>query len=158
MSMAQKIKLHVNGRAHNVEVEPETPLLYVLRNDLELNGPRYGCGYEQCGVCMALVNGVPLPTCKMPVASAVGKTIRTLEDLGTEEKPHPLQRAFIQEQAAQCGYCISGAILCAHALLEQKPKPSERDIRLALERVLCRCGTHARIIRAVQRAAKEAGA
>lgn len=153
--MPQLITLNVNGRSHTVEVEPETPLLYVLRNDLLLNGPKFGCGLEQCGSCMALVDGEAVPTCRLPASEAEGRAITTLEGLGTKQSPHPIQKAFIAEQAAQCGFCINGMIVRAKALLDREPDPSEAEIREELARVLCRCGTHARILRAVQRAARE---
>lgn len=144
--------LHVNGRDHAVAAAPDTPLLYVLRNDLKLNGPRFGCGLEQCGACFALIDGEAVPTCRLP-ASEVAGNITTLEGLGTREALHPLQQAFLDEQAAQCGFCTNGMIIAAAALLSETPAPSEDQIRAALERVLCRCGTHARVLRAVRNAA-----
>ena len=149
------ISLDVNGKKHAVDVSPDTPLLYVLRNDLGLNGPKFGCGLEQCGACTVIVDGTALPSCVMPVAQAAGRRILTLEGLGSTANPHPLQRAFIEEQAAQCGYCINGMIMRSKALLDRTPDPTELEIRLALAANLCRCGTHNGIIRAVQRAARE---
>ena len=145
--------LNVNGRRHDVGAEPETPLLYVLRNDLKLKGARFGCGHGQCGACTVLVDGKAVQSCDLPLSAAAGKTITTVEGLATNGKPHPLQQAFIDEQAAQCGYCITGIIMAAKALLDANRKPSDADIRAALKGNLCRCGTHHRILRAVHRAA-----
>ena len=147
--------LRVNGATRNANVEPDTPLLYVLRNDLELNGPRFGCGLSQCGACTVLLDGTPARSCVLPVSAVGAKNVTTLEGLGTADKPHPLQKAFIEEQAAQCGYCANGMIMSAKALLDRTPTPTEAQIRKALAANLCRCGTHNRIVRAVQRAAKE---
>ena len=148
--------LRVNGAARSVRVEPATPLLYVLRNDLELSGAKFGCGQAQCGACSVLVDGIERRSCVYPV-SAVGKgSITTLEGLGTEQRPSALQRAFIDEQACQCGYCSNGMIMAAQALLARNPTPSESDVKQALEGHLCRCGAHNRIVRAVLRASKEA--
>ena len=147
------INLKVNGVSRSVPAEPDTPLLYVLRNDLALNGAKYGCGLAQCGACTVLVDGKAVRSCTTPIASVERNEITTLEGLGSIEKPHALQQAFIDEQAAQCGYCTSGMIMSAKALLDRNPSPSEADIRTALAGNLCRCGTHNRIIRAVQRAA-----
>jgi len=144
--------LTVNGKQHEVAAAPDTPLLYVLRNELELNGPKFGCGLAQCGACTVHIDGKPARSCSVPVSAVKGK-VTTLEGLGTPEKPHPLQAAFVAEQAAQCGYCTNGMIMTAAAFLEQNPKPSESQIRAALEGNLCRCGTHMRILRAVRRAA-----
>ena len=152
--MAQ-YNLRVNGSSRNVGVEADTPLLYVLRNDLELNGPRFGCGLAQCGACTVLVDGKPTRSCVTPVSTVGSKSITTLEGLGSAARPHPLQKAFIEEQAAQCGYCANGMIMTAKALLDRNPKPTEAQIRKALAANLCRCGTHNRIVRAVQRASKE---
>jgi len=147
--------LQVNGTARSVSVEPDTPLLYILRNDLELNGPRFGCGLSQCGACTVLVDGRPTRSCVTAVSSLGAKSITTLEGLGSKERLHPLQKAFIAEQAAQCGYCTNGMIMAAKALLDKTPKPTEAQIKKALAANLCRCGTHNRVVRAVQRAAKE---
>ena len=153
--MAQDFNLNVNGGARAVSVEPGTPLLYVLRNDLELNAPRFGCGLSQCGACTVLIDGKPTRSCVFPVNAAAGKRITTLEGLGVEGKLHPLQRAFIAEQAAQCGYCANGMIMTSKALLDRTPHPTEAQVRKALGANLCRCGTHNRIVRAVLRASKE---
>jgi nicotinate dehydrogenase subunit A len=142
----------VNGKQHEVAAAPDTPLLYVLRNELELNGPKFGCGLAQCGACTVHIDGKPARSCSVPVSAVKGK-VTTIEGLGTPEKPHPLQAAFVAEQAAQCGYCINGMIMTASAFLAQNPKPSEAQIRKALDGNLCRCGTHMRILRAVRKAA-----
>ncbi|MFL5298722.1 MAG: (2Fe-2S)-binding protein [Anaeromyxobacteraceae bacterium] len=147
--------MKVNGAVHSVPAEPDTPLLYVLRNDLGLNAARFGCGVGQCGTCTVLVDGAPVRSCIMPIGTLGQSEITTLEGLGTVEDPHPLQAAFIAEQASQCGYCIPGMIMSAKALLGRNPRPSEAEIRRALAGNLCRCGTHNRIVRAVQRAARE---
>jgi nicotinate dehydrogenase subunit A len=147
------IELLVNGRTSNVDADADTPLLYVLRNDLKLNGPKFGCGLGQCGACTVLVDGTPVRSCVTPVAAVAGNTVTTLEGLGSADLPHPVQAAFITEQAAQCGYCSNGMILSATALLERNPNPTVTEIREALDAYLCRCGTHTRIIKAVQRAA-----
>ncbi|MFL5264368.1 MAG: (2Fe-2S)-binding protein [Anaeromyxobacteraceae bacterium] len=149
------IALDVNGRRRTVDAPPDAPLLYVLRNDLELNAAKFGCGVSQCGACTVLVDGRAVRSCTTPVSAVAGKRVTTLEGLGTAAKPDPLQRAFIEEQAAQCGYCIPGMIMSAKALLDRNPRPSEAEIRRALAGNLCRCGTHNRIVRAVQRAARE---
>jgi len=141
----------VNGKAHEVSAAPDTPLLYVLRNELELNGPKFGCGLAQCGACTVHIDGKPARSCSVPVSAVKGK-VTTIEGLGTPEKPHPLQAAFVAEQAAQCGYCVNGMIMTASAFLAQNPKPSDAQIRAALDGNLCRCGTHMRILRAVRRA------
>jgi nicotinate dehydrogenase subunit A len=153
--MAQSIALNVNGRAVTVSVDdPDTPLLYVLRNDLELHGPRFGCGLAQCGSCAVHVDGEAVRSCVTPVSSLQkDQKIVTLEGLGSSEKPHPVQKAFIDEQAVQCGYCINGMIMQSAALLARNRNPSEDEIRQELANNLCRCGTHVRIIRAVKRAA-----
>jgi nicotinate dehydrogenase subunit A len=152
------IQLRVNGRAAAIDVDPATPLLYVLRNDLGLNGPKFGCGLGQCGACTALADGKPIRSCVTPVSAAAGaKEILTLEGLGTVQHPHPVQQAFIDEQAAQCGYCINGVLLTAKAFLDKTPHPTEAQIRGALAGILCRCGTHLEIIRAVKRAAQRRG-
>ncbi len=152
--MAITITLNVNGRTARIRIDdPQMPLLYALRNDLELHGPRFGCGLGQCGACTVHVNGAAVRSCVTPVASVVGKRVLTLEGLGTPEKLHPLQKAFIEEQAVQCGYCINGMIMQAKALLDSNKSPSEDEIRDELAGNLCRCGTHVRIVRAIQRAA-----
>ena len=150
-------KITVNGKEHEVAASPDTPLLYVLRNELELNGPKFGCGLAQCGACTVHIDGKPARSCSVPVSAVKGR-VTTIEGLGTPAKPHPLQQAFIAEQAAQCGYCINGMIMTASALLARNPKPSERQIRAALDGNLCRCGTHMRILRAVRRASKAGAA
>jgi nicotinate dehydrogenase subunit A len=153
--MAERLTLRVNGTTRTVEVEGDTPLLYVLRNDLALNGAKFGCGLAQCGACTVTIDGQAVRSCATPVGTVGDKAIGTIEGLGSLEKLHPLQRAFIREQAAQCGYCINGMIMTATALLARNKSPSETDIRTALADNLCRCGTHNRIVRAIQRAAKE---
>jgi nicotinate dehydrogenase subunit A len=148
------IGLTVNGRPIRLAVDdPEAPLLYVLRNDLGLNGPRFGCGLGQCGACTVLVDGKAVRSCSVTVASVADHKVVTLEGLGTPQKPHPLQKAFIEEQAAQCGYCINGMIMESAAFLANTKNPSEDQIKEALAHNLCRCGTHSRILRAVKRAA-----
>jgi len=152
--MTQTFSFTVNGRAVSVTTEnEETPLLAVLRNELGLMGTRFGCGLEQCGCCMVLIDGAPEKCCAKPVWSVAGKSITTIEGLGTAERPHPLQQAFLDEQAGQCGYCLSGIIVSAKALLERNPAPSRTEIAQALDGNICRCGSHNRIIRAVERAA-----
>jgi nicotinate dehydrogenase subunit A len=151
------IRLKVNGIEHEVPAGPDTPLLYVLRNDLALNGAKFGCGLEQCGACTVLVDGVPTRSCVHTISEVGDQEVVTIEGLGTVEKPHPLQQAFIDEQAAQCGYCINGMIMTAKALLDRMPHPTEADVRATLAPNLCRCGTHNRIIRAVLRAAQANG-
>jgi nicotinate dehydrogenase subunit A len=147
------ITLNVNGRDHSLDVPPETPLLYVLRNDLELNGAKFGCGLGQCGACTVQVDGQAAYSCLLPVSAAAGRKVRTVEGLGTVERPGALQAAFETEQAAQCGYCIAGMIMRAQALLDANPRPSEAQIRQHMQPNLCRCGTHMRILRAIRRAA-----
>ena len=149
------ITLTVNGRRRTVAASPETPLLYILRNDLQLNAAKFGCGMAQCGACTVLVDGKALRSCVTPALAVVDTKITTLEGLGSTGNLHALQKAFIAEQAAQCGYCIAGMLVSAKALLDQVPRPSEIEIRQALVGNLCRCGTHNRIVRAIQRAAKE---
>jgi nicotinate dehydrogenase subunit A len=149
-----KYILRVNGAQRDVSVEGDTPLLYVLRNDLELNGPKFGCGLAQCGACTVLIDGKALRSCVTPV-SAVKGAVETIEGLGTEEKLHPIQKAFIDEQACQCGYCGNGMVMSAKALLASNPRPTNEEIRKALNGHLCRCASHNRIVRAVQKAAKE---
>ena len=151
------ITLKVNGTARTVPAEPDTPLLYVLRNDLALNGAKYGCGLAQCGACTVLVDGKPVFSCIAEIGSLADAEITTLEGLGTEAKPHPVQAAFIKEQAAQCGYCTSGMIMSAVALLTDNPKPTEDEVRSAIDGHLCRCGTHVRVIRAVMAASGQGG-
>ena len=151
------ISFRVNGQTRRTNAKPDTPLLYVLRNDLALNGAKFGCGLSQCGACTVLVNGKSVRSCQMSIESLANAEITTVEGLGTVEKPHALQKAFIEEQAAQCGYCTAGMIMSAKELLDRTPRPTEREIREALAGNLCRCGSHNRIIRAVQRAAQEGG-
>jgi nicotinate dehydrogenase subunit A len=151
------ISVKVNGATRLVEAEPDTPLLYVLRNDLELNGAKFGCGLSQCGACTVLIDGVATRSCVTPVSQLKEREVTTLEGLGTISKPHPLQQAFIDEQAAQCGYCINGMIMTAKGLLNSNPRPTEGQVRDALAGNLCRCGTHNRIVRAVLRAAQANG-
>ncbi len=145
--------LRVNGASRTVRTDADTPLLYVLRNDFELNSPKYGCGLAQCGACTVIIDGKAARSCVTPCSASVGKNITTLESLGTVDKLHPLQKAFLDEQAAQCGYCTNGMIMSAKALLDVNPKPTEAQIKQALAANLCRCGTHNRVVRAVQRAA-----
>ena len=145
------ITLKVNGRSHTVDVDPATPLLYVLSDDLELNGPKFGCGLGQCGCCTVIARGQALRSCVTPVSSVAGADITTLEGLGTVEKPHPIQQAFIDEQAMQCGFCVNGVIMTAKALLDRAPKASEPEIRQAMSDVLCRCHAHTRMLRAIKR-------
>jgi len=151
------VSLKVNGVSRSVPAEPDTPLLYVLRNDFELNGAKFGCGLAQCGACTVLIDGKAVRSCVTPVGTLEKSEITTIEGLGSLAKPHALQQAFIQEQAAQCGYCIGGMIMSAKELLDRNPRPSEQDVRAALEGNLCRCGTHNRIIKAVLRAAQANG-
>ena len=153
-----KIALNINGRTSTVEVDdPQMPLLYALRNGLGLHGPRFGCGLGQCGACTVHVDGKAVRSCRTPLSSlSPGQKVVTLEGLGNADKPHPVQRAFIEEQAAQCGYCIAGMMMRAQALLQKNPKPTDDEIRAELEPHLCRCGTHVRIVRAVKRAAQMA--
>jgi nicotinate dehydrogenase subunit A len=151
------ISLKVNGVSRSVAAEPDTPLLYVLRNDFELNGAKYGCGLSQCGACTVLIDGRAARSCVTPISELAKSEITTIEGLGSRDKLHALQRAFVEEQAAQCGYCTSGMIMTAKELLDRNPRASEQDVRAALENNLCRCGTHNRIIRAVLRAAQANG-
>jgi nicotinate dehydrogenase subunit A len=146
-------QITVNGLQQTVTATPDTPLLYVLRNDLALSGPRFGCGLSQCGACTVLVNGRAVRSCVYPLSNVGDQPVITLEGLGTPDAPHPLQRAFLDEQAGECAYCINGMIMVSAALLTQNPSPSEADIKQALNGNLCRCGSHPRIVRAVQRAA-----
>ena len=151
------VNIKVNGAVHSVPAEPDTPLLYVLRNDLGLIAAKFGCGVGQCGTCTVLVDGAPVRSCIMPIGTLGQSEITTLEGIGTVEQPHPLQAAFIDEQAAQCGYCIPGMIMMAKALLDRKQQPSEAEVRLALASNLCRCGTHNRIVRAILKVAQPGG-
>jgi nicotinate dehydrogenase subunit A len=152
--MAQStIRLTVNGRIHDVDAAPDTALLYVLRNDLELNGPKFGCGLGECGTCTVLIDGVAARACVIPISGCIQRDIVTLEGLGTRGHPDPVQQAFITEQAAQCGYCLNGMIMSTKALLLRTPRPSETEIAEALRYNLCRCGAHIEIIRAAMRAA-----
>jgi nicotinate dehydrogenase subunit A len=150
------ITLKVNGRSHTVDVDPATPLLYILSDDLALRGPKFGCGLGQCGSCTVIAGGRAIRSCVTPVATVAGAEITTLEGLGTVERPHPIQRAFIDEQAAQCGYCLNGVILTAKAFLDQNPKATGAEIQQAMSGVLCRCFTHPRMQRAIERYAAEA--
>jgi nicotinate dehydrogenase subunit A len=153
--MPSRLTLRVNGKSRAIQVDDSRmPLLYALRNDLDLRGPRFGCGLAQCGACTVHVNGAAVRSCTYPVAQAAGKHVLTLDGLGTPEKPHPLQTAFIEEQAVQCGYCLNGMIMQAKALLDRNKRPTEAQIREALADNLCRCGTHVRIVRAVKRASE----
>jgi len=156
--MSNTITLNVNGNDHAIDASPDSMLLYALRNDLKLHGPKFGCGLSECGACTVIMDGSAIRSCVMPLSVVAGHKITTLEGLGSIDKPHPLQQAFIDEQAVQCGYCINGMIMTAKALLDSNPKPSRDDIKHALNGNLCRCGTHMRIVRAVERAAKQGGA
>ena len=151
------MNLDVNGKLHAVDADPDTPLLYVLRDHLGLNGAKFGCGLGQCGACTVIVDGKAVFSCVTPISVLGGRRVRTVEGLGTAENPGPLQRAFLAEQAAQCGYCIAGMIMRAQALLDANPSPSDAEIRRHMMPNLCRCGTHMRILRAVVRAAKSNG-
>jgi nicotinate dehydrogenase subunit A len=155
--MVERLVLKVNGREEAVSVSGDTPLLYVLRNDLGLNGPKFGCGLGQCGACAVLMDGVEVRSCVTPVASVVNREITTSEGLGTPDKLHPIQAAFVAEQAAQCGYCVGGMVIAAAALLKQNPKPSVAEIKRGMNGHLCRCGTQVRIVRAIARAAEKGG-
>ena len=146
-----QIRLIVNGHTHTVDLDPATPLLYVLSDDLGLRGPKFGCGLAQCGSCTVIVKGQAIRSCITPVETVAGIEITTLDGLGTLAQPHPLQKAFIEEQAAQCGYCLNGVIMTAKALLDRNPKPSEEDIGRAMSGILCRCFGHERMIRAIKR-------
>ncbi|QYA24570.1 (2Fe-2S)-binding protein [Gramella sp. MT6] len=149
----EKISLKVNSVTYDLEIDPETPLLYVLRNQMELNGPKYGCGYEQCGACLVLLDGKAYPSCKIPVRDVQNVAIRTLKDLQDDNKLHPVQEAFAEEQAAQCGYCLNGILISSFSLLNENPNPDRAAINEGLKRVLCRCGTYSRFIKAVEKAA-----
>ena len=148
------ILIRVNGQAHTLDIDPATPLLYVLSDDLQLRGPKFGCGLGQCGACTVIARGRAIRSCVTPVSTVANAEITTLEGLGTPEKPHPIQQAFIAEQAAQCGFCLSGVILTAKALFDEKPRATEPEIRQALSGVLCRCFTHTRMMRAIARYAR----
>jgi nicotinate dehydrogenase subunit A len=152
--MAEMFKLRVNGHECEVQAEPNTPLLYILRNDLKLKGTRFGCGEAQCGACNVLFDGKAVPSCDTPLWSVCGHEITTIEGIGGESGLHPIQQAFVDEQAIQCGYCIDGIIISAAALLAREPDPSDAQIAAALDRNLCRCGTHVRILRAIRAAAR----
>jgi nicotinate dehydrogenase subunit A len=151
------LKLRVNGRNRSVTVDEQTPLLYVLRNDIALNGPKFGCGLAQCGACAVLMDGEEIRSCVTPVSAVTGSEIVTSEGLGKDGKLHPIQAAFIEEQAAQCGYCISGMTIAAASLLKRKPSPSRDEIKAGMDGHLCRCGTHPRIVAAIEKAAKTGG-
>jgi nicotinate dehydrogenase subunit A len=155
MRTATAYTLRVNGKQHVVTGEGHTPLIYFLRNDLALNSPKFGCGLGECGACTVIVDGAPIRSCITPVGEVADRKVTTIEGIGTIDKPHPLQHAFIELQAAQCGYCINGMVMTAKALLDEKPHPSNAEIREALASNLCRCGTHTRILRAIEKAAKE---
>jgi nicotinate dehydrogenase subunit A len=152
------INLKVNGRSHTLDVDPATPLLYILSDDLQLRGPKFGCGLGQCGSCTVIVKGQAVRSCVTTVGSVTGSEITTLEGLGTPEKPHPIQKAFIDEQAVQCGYCVNGVIMTAKAFIDRTPKASDEQIRQAMSGVLCRCAVHVRMIRAIKRYAREVNA
>jgi nicotinate dehydrogenase subunit A len=149
------VTLHVNGQTHTLDVDPTTPLLYVLSDDLELRGPKFGCGLGQCGACTVIVKGQAIRSCITPVQSVAGSEITTLEGIGTIDKPHPLQRAFIEAQAAQCGFCVNGVIMTAKAFLDTNPKASEEEVGASMSGVLCRCFTHTRMWQAINRARQE---
>ena len=151
------ITLIVNGRQQTVDVEPAMPLLYVLTDDLALRGPKFGCGLGQCGACTVLVGGRAIRSCVTPVSTVAGAEVTTLEGLGTPERPHPIQQAFIDEQAAQCGFCLNGVILTAKAFLDQNPKATDPQIRQAMAGVLCRCFTHTRMMKAITKYARRSG-
>jgi len=151
--MSEKITLDVNGKTHVIDTDPEMPLLYALRNDIGLNNPHFGCGLAQCGACTVHLDGQPVRSCITPVSMAAGAKVVTLAGIGTPEKPHPLQAAYVEEEVPQCGYCINGWIMTAAAFLRDNKKPSEAQINDALSGLKCRCGTHVSILRAVKRAA-----
>ena len=154
--MAQTFTLTVNGQTHKVEADPDMPLLYALRDDLKMNNPQFGCGLAQCGACTVHIDGIAVRSCVTPISAVDGK-VTTLSGLGTPEKPHPLQTAYVQEEVTQCGYCLNGWIMTSAALLAQKPKPTDAEIKEALTGVKCRCGTHMAIMRAVKRASSMMG-
>ena len=149
------ISLKVNGQVHNLDIDPATPLLYVLSDDLELRGPKFGCGLGQCGACTVIVKGQAIRSCITPVRSVEGAEVTTLEGIGTAAKPHPLQKAFIAQQAAQCGFCVSGVIMTAKAFLDKNPRANEQEIEQAMSGVLCRCFTNVRMLRAIKQAGEE---
>lgn len=149
-----RLSLKINGHSKTVDVDPQVPLLYVLRDDLEMKNPRFGCGLGQCGACTVLVDGQPVRSCVLPATAVKGRKVTTLEGLGTATAPHPVQTAFIEEQAFQCGYCLNGWVLTAKALLEKKSNPTDAEIQGAFEGLICRCGSHVRILAAVRRAAE----
>jgi nicotinate dehydrogenase subunit A len=153
--MSNELRLKVNGVEHRISVSGDPMLLYVLRNDLRLNGPKFGCGLAQCGACAVLKNGVEIRSCITPASTVVGSEIVTSEGLGTPEHLHPLQKAFIAEQAAQCGYCISGMVIAAASILKASPRPSRDEIKRGMDGHLCRCATHLRIVRAIERAVQD---
>ncbi len=155
--MTQKFVLNVNGKDHTVEADPDTPLLYVLRDHLGFNNPHFGCGLGQCGACTVHLDGKPTHSCRRPIADVGARNVVTLAGLGTPDKPHPLQTAYVEEEVPQCAYCINGWIMSAAALLRDNKKPTDEEIRSALGRVKCRCGTHMAILRAVKRAAEMMG-
>ena len=148
------IALIVNGRPHSVDLDPATPLLYALSDDIALNGPKFGCGLGQCGACTVIVGGRAIRSCQTPVSSVAGAEVTTLEGLGTRDRPHPIQKAFIDEQAAQCGFCLNGIILTAKAFLDERPKATDAEIEQAMSGVLCRCFAHTRMLRAIRRYAR----
>lgn len=151
-SPIKPLTLNVNAKEYEVKASSDTPLLYILRNDLELNGPKFGCGLGQCGACTVLIDGVAARSCLIPIKGVVGRKVTTLEGLGDIDNPDPIQRAFIKEQAAQCGYCINGMVMTTRALLNRNPNPTEKEIRQELQYNLCRCGTHMEILKAVRQA------
>ncbi len=154
MATKERISLNVNNKSYDLEVDPNMPLLYALRNELDVTGPKFGCGLAQCGACTVIVDGRAMRSCMTSVRSAQGRQIRTIEGLGTPENPHPVQKAFTEEAVPQCGYCISGWLMTSVALLEENPRRSDAEIRQSLSSLKCRCGTHMSILRAVNRAAK----
>ena len=153
-SMKASLVLNVNGKDRSLRVAPETPLLYALRNNLELNGPKFGCGLEQCGACMVLLNGKANPSCRIPVSEVIEKKIVTIEGLAENGNLHPLQQAFIDEQAAQCGYCLNGVLINSFSLLNENKDPTADEIKNGLEKNICRCGTHSRFIKAIKKVSK----
>jgi nicotinate dehydrogenase subunit A len=155
--MTERFSLNVNGKEHTVEADPDMPLLYALRNDLGLNNPKFGCGLAQCGACAVHINGAPVRSCVTPMSAVGDGKVVTLAGLGTPDKPHPVQAAYVEEQVPQCGYCINGWIMAAAALLNETKKPSDEQIRVALTGLKCRCGTHMSIMRAVKRASEMMG-